>query len=95
MAIVLIVIGAVLLDAGVRDKQSELWGQLQKDFSPSAQQPGQHSFLAWFAAIMVLGALGYVPQLQAFSRTFMLLVIVALFLSNGGFFADLQKEFGR
>jgi hypothetical protein len=94
MAFVFIIVGAVMLIAGVRGTQSQLWTLLQNDFSPSKQQQGQHSFLAWFLAILVIGALGYVKDLQPFSRAFMALVIIVLFLSNGGFFTQINKELG-
>ena len=90
MSFVFIIIGAIFLIAGVRDKQDELWALLQKDFSPSQQAQGQHSFLPWFFAILVIGALGYVENLKELSRAFLVLVIVVLFLSNNGFFAQLQ-----
>jgi hypothetical protein len=91
MAFVFIIIGVVLTVSGVRGTQGDLWAQVQKDFSPSQQQQGQHSFVPWFVAIMVIGAIGYVEDLKEISRSFLLLVIIVLFLSNNGFFAQLQK----
>jgi hypothetical protein len=94
MAFVFIIVGIVLLVAGVNNTQSDLFTLLQKDFSPSAQQQGQHSFLAWFVAILVIGTLGYVQDLRPFSRAFMALIIIVLLLSNGGFFSQINKELG-
>ena len=94
MAFVFIIVGIVLLIAGVRGTQSQLWTLLQNDFSPSAQKQGQHSFLAWFVAILIIGALGYVEDLRPFSRAFMALVIIVLLLSNGGFFSQINSELG-
>lgn len=94
MAFVFIIVGAIVLIAGVKGTQSDLWTLLQKDFSPSQQQAGQHSFLAWFLAILVIGAVGYIQDLRPLSRAFMALVIIVLFLSNGGFFEQLNKELG-
>jgi UDP-N-acetylmuramyl pentapeptide phosphotransferase/UDP-N-acetylglucosamine-1-phosphate transferase len=91
MAFVFIIVGVVFLIAGVRGTQDQLWSLLQGDFSPSKQQQGQHSFLAWFAAIMVIGAIGYIDDLKELSRSFLVLIIIVLFLSNNGFFAQLQK----
>ena len=91
MAFVFIIVGVVLVIAGVRGTQGQLWAQLQKDFSPAEQQAGQHSFLPWFFAILVIGAIGYIEDLKPFSRAFLALVIIVLFLSNNGFFAQLQK----
>jgi hypothetical protein len=98
VAFVFIIAGTVLVIAGVRNKQGELWTLLQNDFSPNGSpqnnNPNQHSFLPWFFAILVIGALGYVEDLKPFSRAFLVLVILVLFLSNNGFFAQLQKETG-
>ena len=91
MAFLFLIVGVVLVIAGVKGTQGDLWTQLQKDFSPAAQQQGQHSFLAWFIAILVIGALGYVDELKELSRAFLVLVIVVLLLSNNGFFAQLTK----
>ncbi len=91
MAFVFIIIGVVFVIAGVRGTQQQLWEQLQKDFSPAEQKEGQHSFLPWFFSILVIGALGYVEDFKSLSRAFLILVIVVLFLSNNGFFAQLQK----
>lgn len=91
MAFVFIIIGVVLTVSGVRGTQGDLWSQVQKDFSPSQQQPNQHSFVPWFVAIMIIGAIGYVEDLKEVSRAFLILVIIVLFLSNNGFFAQLQK----
>lgn len=81
--------------SGVRDTQGDLWTQLQKDFSPSQQQQGQHSFLAWFIAILIIGSLGYIDDLKELSRSFLVLVIIVLFLSNNGFFSQLQQLEGN
>jgi UDP-N-acetylmuramyl pentapeptide phosphotransferase/UDP-N-acetylglucosamine-1-phosphate transferase len=91
MAFVFIIVGTVFLIAGVRGTQTQLWTLLQKDFSPQEQQQGQHSFLAWFAAIMIIGAIGYIDDLKELSRAFLVLIIIVLFLSNNGFFAQIQK----
>lgn len=91
MAFVFIIIGIVLLASGVRGTSGDLYTALQKDFSPSAQSPGQHSFAVWAATILIIGALGYVKSFQALSRTFMALVIIVLLLSNSGFFAKFNQ----
>jgi len=95
VAFVFIIVGVVFVVAGVRGTQKELWAQLQNDFSPNGEpqksDPTKHSFLPWFSAILVIGALGYIEDLKPVSRAFLVLVIIVLFLSNNGFFAQLQK----
>lgn len=94
MSFVLIIIGVFILVAGVRGTQNELWQLLQGDFSPSQQKQGQHSFTAWFLAILIIGAVGYVKDLRSLSRAFLALIIIVLFLSNGGFFANFFSSLG-
>lgn len=78
MAFVFILVGAVVLTAGVRGTQGDLWKAVQKDFSPSMQQPGQSSFLSWVAAILIIGAIGYVKELRGISHGFLALVLIAM-----------------
>jgi hypothetical protein len=87
MAYVLIIVGSVLLISGVKDTTQTLFGLLSKDLAT------HNSYLSWMFAILVIGAIGYIQELRPFSRTFMALVLVVLFLRNGGFFTQFQKEF--
>jgi hypothetical protein len=55
---------------------------------------GQHNFLGWIFAIMLIGALGYVPGMEKLSRAFLLLLFVILFLTTkGGFITTIQTAF--
>lgn len=84
MPIILIAIGGLLIATGIIGNPSELWALLQGDFT------GPNNFIFWVLAILILGSIGYVKELQGFSRTFLALVIVVLFLHNKGFFAQFQ-----
>lgn len=86
MPFALLTIGIVLITAGVRGTQGDLYKLVKGDFT------GQGSFLHWFVAILVVGAIGYVESLRPFSRAFMVLLIVVLFLSNGGFFKKFNQQ---
>lgn len=77
-------IGAVLVTTGVRGTSSDLWNLLKGDVT------GKPSFVPWIVSILAIGALGYVEKLRPFSRAFLVLVIVVLFLHNKGFFANLK-----
>ena len=70
----------MLIIAGARDTHQQLAAQLSNDFT------GQNSFLYWIAGLGAVGAVGYAPRLETFSRVFMGLILVVLVLSNGGFF---------
>lgn len=89
MPFALIIVGLVLLISSLQGNQDTLFSLLKGDFI------GQNNFIYWALSILVIGALGYVPNLRPLSRAFMVLVIVALFLKNGtGFFAQFQSAIG-
>jgi membrane-bound acyltransferase YfiQ involved in biofilm formation len=81
MPFVFIIIGLTLLISGVRDTQDALFTLLQNDFQ------GQQSFIPWIVAILIIGMLGYIETIKPISRSFLVLLILVLFLSNGGFFS--------
>lgn len=84
MPYALILMGAVLLVAGVRNTYPDLWKLVQNDFT------AQGGFLSWVAAIAVVGGMGYIPKLKPLSIAFMTLLLIVLVLSNGGVFQKLQ-----
>lgn len=86
MPFVLLIVGAAFIAAGVQGKQSQLYSLLKNDLT------GKNSYLSWVIAILIIGAIGYVEELKPISRAFMVLVIVVLFLSNGGFFQKFQQQ---
>jgi hypothetical protein len=85
MPYALLIIGAVLLVAGIRNTYGDLWTLVEGDFTR------QNGYLTWVAAIAVVGAIGYIPKLKPLSVAFMTLLLVVLVLSNGGVFARLQQ----
>lgn len=85
MPFTFLAIGTLLIVAGVRGTDEKLWTLLKGDFQNSP------SFLPWVVSILLIGALGYISSLKTFSRAFLTLVIVVLFLSNGGFFQRFQQ----
>lgn len=80
MPFVILAFGVILVVAGVRGTQGALFTLLKDDLT---------GFAPWFVAILVIGALGYVKAIKPITDGFMVLLIVVLFLSNGGFFAKL------
>ena len=86
MSFALGIVGIILLTAGVRGKQDDLFSLLKSDFT------GQNNFIFWMISIFVIGALGYIPKLKPLSTAFLALVIVVLFLRKGtGFFAQASQ----
>lgn len=86
MPFALLIIGIVLITSAVRNTSDQLFALIKGDFS------GDHNFLYWMVLILILGALGYIDALRPLSRIFMVLVIVVLFLSNGGFFQKFNQQ---
>jgi hypothetical protein len=91
----LLLVGLVLLISGVKNTQDTLFTTVKGDFS------GPDNFIYWFVAIMIIGAIGYVPKLKPISTGFLALVIVVLFLKKGnatgvggGLFAQLTSALG-
>jgi len=84
MPYALLLIGAVMLVAGLRGTHKDLWELVKGDFTD------QGGFITWVAAIAVVGGMGYIPKLRPLSIAFMTLLLLVLVLSNGGVFAKLQ-----
>lgn len=85
MPYALLLIGAILLVAGLRNTYAELWELVKGDFT------AEGGFLTWVAAIAVVGGIGYIPRLRSLSIAFMTLLLLVLVISNGGVFAKLQE----
>lgn len=85
MPFVLIIAGVVLLIAAVKNTygqttpsgQPGLGALLQNDFT------GQNNFIFWLAAILIIGAIGYIPKVKPISTGLLVLVIAVLVLSRG------------
>ena len=80
MPFALLIIGAVMLVAAVKNTQSNLATLVKGDFTT---QNGQPSFIYWLVAIFLIGAVGYVPKLKPISTAFLGLVVLVLFLAKG------------
>lgn len=83
MPFAFLIIGAVFVTAGLRGTDSDLFSLIKSDFS---NEPGKPGFFAWLISILIIGSLGYIEPIKPVSRAFLILLVVVLFLSNGGFF---------
>jgi len=81
MPIVLIILGAMMVDLGFRGTAQAFAQQLGKDFDST-------EFLAWIAALTIIGAIGFYSPLRRVSDIFMALVIFGLLFSNEGVIAE-------
>jgi hypothetical protein len=84
LPIAAILLGAILIDLGVRGTEHVFGAQLEQDF-------GGGEFLAWAAAIGILGALAYAPALRKVSTAGLTLVLLGMILSNKGAFMNLAQ----
>lgn len=82
MPFALVTIGLILIVTGVKDTYKQLGAQIVTDFT------GSGNFIYWVVSIFIIGALGYIPAFEKFSRWLLALVIVVLVLNNRGFFAQ-------
>jgi len=73
MPYALIAIGVAMVVTGVQNTYAALGTQLQSDGV---------AFLKWGVAIGIVGAGGYVSDLQGLSRAFLGLILIAMVLSN-------------
>lgn len=85
MPVALVIIGMILLVAGIRDNVGNLGRLVAADFS------GPNNFFYWAVSVIIVGAIGYVPALRNPSRAFLILILLVMVLSNRGFFTELQK----
>jgi hypothetical protein len=80
MPFLFIVTGLVMVISAARNTYPQLLQLLKDDVT------GQNNFVYWMAAILGIGALGYIPDLKPVSRAFLVLVVIVLILKNGGVF---------
>lgn len=81
MILVALIIGSILIVAAIRDTYGSLFTAIGQDVP---------AFVVWGAAILALGAIGFVPGLKPISRGLMALVLIVIILRNyqgiiGGF----------
>lgn len=81
MAFVLVIAGILMVVTGAKGTYAQFGSQVAGDFT------GDHNFTYWLVAIGAVGSVGYIEALRGFSRMFMALILIAMVLSNKGFFA--------
>lgn len=85
MPFALVVIGLLMVIAAYNNTQSLLAAQLKEDLT------GTGGFIYWIAALLIIGAIGYVKPLETASRMMLLLLLIVFFLANGGVFAKFNE----
>ena len=52
---------------------------------------GKKGFLKWIFAIVIIGAIGYLPDMGGTSTAFLILCLIAFVISNKGVFSEAAK----
>jgi hypothetical protein len=86
MGFALIIFGVAFLLAGYHGTAAKLFDLLSGEFK------GTPSFGKWIIAILAVGSIGYIRPLKSLSDSFIVLILVVLFLSNRGFFAKFNAQ---
>ncbi len=81
MAFVFTIVGLLMIITGVKGTYAQAGSQIAGDFT------GSQPFTYWVAAIIAVGALGYIDSLRAVSRMFLTLILVSMVIANRGFFS--------
>ena len=77
MPFALLFIGIVLVVTAVRNMQAPFIALLGGDFS------GPGNFFYWVVALLVIGAIGYIPKAKPISDGLLVLIILSLLLASG------------
>jgi hypothetical protein len=90
MALALIFAGVLMTIAAVRGTHAELAALIKGDFT------GPANFLYWVGAVLLIGAIGYVPPLKKLSIAFFAVILLGVLFAkknatSGGFFAQLSS----
>lgn len=83
MPLALAIIGIALLVSAIRGTQGDLFSLLSQDVLGWAK---------WAAAIVAVGALGYIPHFEGPSRVLLALVLIVLVVANKGLFTKLAEQ---
>lgn len=52
---------------------------------------GNSGFIKWIIAIVIIGAVGYLPDMEGLSTAFLVLLVISFVLSNSGVFRKAQE----
>lgn len=81
MAFSLVFLGLILVIATLRGNLRFLAALFASEFQ------GQGSFIYWLAAVMMIGAVGYIRPLRPVSNAFLILILIVFVVKNNGVFS--------
>ena len=85
MPLAFLIIGIAIGVTAFRGTYAQLGTLVANDFT------GSNSFLVWLGAILAIGLIGYIPGLEKPSRLMIALLLLVVFLKNGGFFDKFKQ----
>lgn len=82
-----IVVGALMCILAVKSDDSlhQFASTVSGDIS------GNSGFIKWIIAIVIIGAVGYLPDMEGLSTAFLVLLVISFVLSNSGVFQKAQE----
>lgn len=83
MPFALFFVATILIVTAFRGTTGQFFSTLTGDIA---------GFVVWIVAIGVVGAIGYVPGLKKISDGFLVLILLVMFISNKGFFANFNQQ---
>lgn len=87
MPFLLILVGIALMGAVLRGQEDRLFQVLRDDFT------GSNNFVAWMMAIIILGVVANTFEAaRPLAEGFVILVVVALLVSNQGFWEKFKEQ---
>lgn len=84
MPILVLLVGIMLIAAGINDRLPDLAALVKEDFSPTDENVS--GFHIWIVAFFVVGSIGYISGLKPIANAFLVLIVITLILRNGAFF---------
>ncbi len=89
MSYVLLVLGVALAYLAYQGEASVLGaGVLLKQELLTNSDP----YYKWAGALIIVGLIGYVPELQPFATAMLILIVLAIALSKAGAVANLERS---
>ena len=76
MPLFLLIVGVIFLVAVIRGNQQDLIDLLKDDFG------GQHNFILWVLAIVIIVALGNFKAIRPISNAFLILIVIVIVIIN-------------
>ncbi|HEY6371849.1 MAG TPA: hypothetical protein VIX37_14810 [Candidatus Sulfotelmatobacter sp.] len=77
MPFALLSIGILLIVVAVRNRQTEFVQTVKSDFT------GPGNFMYWVVALVIVGAIGYIPKAKPVADLFIVLILIVLLLKRG------------